>query len=126
MTLQKPTSIAAHDFKSAKWDEITAGRSFKSSDIPTIELLCQWYLVVHQCIEDLDEFGTLIHIDDQDKPHSWPQLNTMKQASAEIRQLNKQLGICDDAQSGTEDVDGVSIINFAAAKRAQRRSRAAN
>lgn len=125
MPLEKPQSIKSNEFKSAKWDEITKDRSFKDSDIPTLELLCQWHLVVHQCIEDLDEFGTLIHIDDQDRPHSWPQLNTMKQASAEIRQLNKQLGIADTAEEEPEATNGPSIIKFAS-KRQERRARAAN
>ncbi len=124
MTLKKPESIESNDFKSAKWDEITKGRSFKESDIPTLELLCQWHLVVKQCIDDLDEFGTLIHIDDQNRPHSWPQLNTMKQASAEVRQLNKQLGIADTAEAKPEATNGTTILKFVAARQ-ERRARAA-
>lgn len=123
--LEKPASITANSFKSAKWDEITKDRSFKQSDVPTLELLCQWHLVVQQCIDDLDEFGTLIHVDSQGRPHSWPQLNTMKQASAEIRQLNKQLGIDDTAEEEAKP-DGPSVISFAALRRQERRARAAN
>lgn len=110
MTLNKPASIESDVFKSKKWDEITAGRSFRESDAPTIELLCQWHLIVKQCIDDLDDFGTLIHVDGQDKPHAWPQIEVMKKASAEIRQLNKQLGINDEVKS-EQPSKGVTVIH---------------
>lgn len=53
MALEKPPSIANDPFKSAKWDEITAGRSFSQSDAPTIALLCQWYAVIERCMDDV-------------------------------------------------------------------------
>ena len=100
--LTKPPSLDSCPYKSKKWDEIIEGRNFSESDIPTLCLLCQWHKIVDQCQEDLDEFGTLIHVDDQGRPHAWPQLSTMKQASAEIRALNKQLGICDEVKTTEE------------------------
>lgn len=125
MTLKKPATVESDDFKSRKWDEITADRSFRESDVPTIELLCHWYLVAHQCIEELDEYGQTIHVDEQGRPHAMPQLAVMKQASGEIRQLNKQLGIVDTAEGEPEANVEATIIKFAE-KRQERRARAAN
>lgn len=53
MAIKKPASIANDPFKSSKWDEITAGRSFTQSDAPTIALLCQWHAVVERCMDDI-------------------------------------------------------------------------
>ena len=50
-----------------------------------------------------------------------PQLDIMKKASAEIRQLNKQLGICDE--KAPEPKREVSIIHVL---HQDRQSRAAN
>lgn len=100
MTLQKPSSIANSEFRSSKWDEITAGRTFQESDIPTLALLCQWYEVVEQCMEDIN-VGDGIQVaysNDMGDIKAIPQLSIMKQASAEIRAINKQLGINDEAK----------------------------
>ena len=43
--LEKPESVAADEFKSAKWDELTRGRRFEQSDAPALALLCQWHKV---------------------------------------------------------------------------------
>lgn len=103
MTLQKPSSIARSEFRSAKWDEITEGRDFQPSDVPTITLLCQWYEVVEKCIDDIDVGGGIqvAYSNELGDIKALPQLATMKQASAEIRALNKQLGINDEAE-GTD------------------------
>lgn len=53
MPILKPNSIANDPFKSAKWDEITAGRSFSQSDAPTIALLCQWRAVIERRMDDV-------------------------------------------------------------------------
>ena len=99
MPVEKPPSIASNEFKSRKWDEITAGRDFLQSDIPTLALLCQWHAVVQRCIEDMDEAGGQVaYQNDMGDLKALPQLSTMKQASAEIRALNKQLGIDDQPQ----------------------------
>lgn len=55
--LEKPESVAADDFKSAKWDELTRGRRFERSDAPVLALLCQWHKVVQQAMDELDSFG---------------------------------------------------------------------
>lgn len=96
--LEKPPSIEDDPIKSQKWDEITRGRDFKESDVPTLALLCQWHKVAEKCIADLDDFGELIYQNEMRDVKAYPQLAIMKQASAEIRQLNKQLGINDQAK----------------------------
>lgn len=98
--LQKPVSVSSSEFKSAKWDEITEGRNFTKADIPIIALLCQWYEVIERCMEDI-AFDDGIHVayaNDIGDIKAFPQLATMKQASAEIRALNKQLGIDDEVR----------------------------
>lgn len=95
-SLEKPDSVACDEFKSAKWDELTAGRSFPQSAAPTLQLLVQWHAVVMQCIQDLDDAGQVAYSNDVGDIKALPQLGTMKQASAEIRALNKQLGIMDE------------------------------
>ena len=94
---KKPISVESSPFKSAKWDEITAGREFQDSDVPTLALLCQWYEVVEKCMDDIDIGGgvQVAYQNDMGDIKALPQLSTMKQASAEIRALNKQLGIAD-------------------------------
>ena len=100
MSLQKPTSVEASPFKSAKWDEITAGREFQESDAPVLALLCSWYEVVEKCMNDIDVGGGIqvAYQNDLGDIKALPQLSTMKQASAEIRAINKQLGIDDEAK----------------------------
>lgn len=102
MTLKKPASIAANAFKSSKWDEITSGRSFTESDIPTLCLLCHWHQVAEQCVEDTtaaDGSVSLVYLNKLDDVKALPQVGMLKQASAEIRALNKQLGINDEAHA---------------------------
>ena len=53
MPLSKPPDIESDAFKSAKWDEITAGRDFASSDAPALALLCQWRKVARQAMDEL-------------------------------------------------------------------------
>ena len=48
MPLTKPPGIESDAFKSAKWDELTAGRDFAPSDAPTLALLRQWHKVAQQ------------------------------------------------------------------------------
>ena len=100
--LKKPAKISSDEFKSQKWDEIVANRSFSESDVAALTLLCQWYAVVERCMSDLDFGGDLPQVayqNDSGDLKAMPQLSTMKQASAEIRALNKQLGINDEVQS---------------------------
>lgn len=122
MPLSKPQSVAGDPFKSAKWDELTAGRAFEASDAPQLALLCQWYAVIERCTQDLDFGGDLPQVAYQNEAgdiKAMPQLATMKQASAEIRALNKQLGINDEAK-GEAHVGNARIVAFRAAREKRR------
>lgn len=122
--LDKPPKIAASPFKSAKWDEITRGRDFRECDIPVLTLLCHWYEVQDKCIDDMaDDDGELqiAYINDTGDVKALPQISVMKQASAEIRALNKQLGINDEAHAEAKPKETKLY-----AIQGNRRSRAAN
>ena len=107
MTLDKPYTIASDPYRSAKWDELTEGRNFLASDVPALTLLVQWYQIVDKCIEDMSTNGSIqvAFMNDVGDLKALPQITTMKQASAEIRALNKQLGINDGRDSGVEGGD---------------------
>ena len=99
MALTKPASVENDAFKSAKWDEITAGREFQKSDAPTLALLTQWYKIVQQAQDELDNFGSnTAYTNEMGDLKAFPQIATLKTASGEIRQINKQLGICDTVE----------------------------
>ena len=114
MPVAKPPSVANDPWRSAKWDEIVAGREFRPSDAPALTLLVQWYQVVDQCIEDMSVGGgvQVAYQNDMGDLKALPQISTMKQASAEIRQLNRQLGINDgrDSEAGDDDGDGQASV----------------
>ena len=96
MSLRKPAAVESDPFKSAKWDELTSGRAFSQSDAPTLALLCQWHKIAEQAMDELDGFGgETAYSNDMNDLKAFPQIGTLKTASAEIRQLNKQLGIID-------------------------------
>lgn len=123
MAIEKPTSIENDAFKSAKWDELVFGRDFKQSDVPSLTLLCQWYAVVERCMDDMDVGDTLPQIaysNEAGDIKALPQLSTMKQASAEIRALNKQLGIDDRCEEEHDKAKPANIISIVSARRAQR------
>lgn len=115
MTLEKPETIVSDPFKSAKWDELTKSRNFSQSDAPALSLLCQWYAVVERCMGDLD-FGDglpqVAYSNDMGDIKAMPQLATMKQASAEIRALNKQLGINDQAKADAGESKKASVLSL--------------
>ena len=117
MTLTKPDSVACDAFKSAKWDELTQGRSFPQSAAPTLQLLVQWHAVVMQCIQDLDDAGQVAYSNDVGDIKALPQLSTMKPASAEIRALNKHLGIMDE---GEAPIDSASVLQLVRGEREKR------
>lgn len=127
MPIRKPNTIANDPFKSAKWDEITEGRTFTTSHIPTLTLLIQWYVVVERCIEDIDEAnGQVAYQNDMGDLKPLPQISTMKQASAEIRQLNKQLGITDAVEPAkhARNTKKASVLELAQSGRAARAKKA--
>lgn len=113
--LTKPANVENDPFRSAKWDELTAGRDFSQADAPTLALLVSWYQVVEQCMDDIGANGgvQVAYQNDMGDIKALPQLSTMKQASAEIRAINKQLGISDEpekAQSGTKKASVLSLV----------------
>lgn len=99
--LKKPASIKNDPYKSQKFDEITKGRSFTEADIPTLLMLCQWHQIAQTCIDDMSSDGGIqvAYMNKFDDLKALPQIAVLKQASAEIRALNKQLGINDQAQN---------------------------
>ena len=113
--ISKPANVAADPFRSAKWDELTAGRDFSQADAPTLALLVSWYQVIDQCMDDIGANGG-VHVayqNDMGDIKALPQLSTMKQASAEIRAINKQLGICDEPakeQGGSKKASVLSLV----------------
>lgn len=121
--LDKPDSIAANPFKSQKWDEVTAGRTFSKSDIPTLVLLCHWYAVADKCMDtcEIDGEMRVAYMNEMGDIKAMPQIGTLKQASAEIRALNKQLGINDEAHAETRPKETKLY-----AIQGNRRARAAN
>ncbi len=96
--IRKPEKIANDPFLSNKWDEVTAGRNFKESDIPFLQILCIWYQVADKAIEDMNTGdGIMVAYSNQvDDIKELPQINTLKKATDAIRQLNKQLQISDE------------------------------
>lgn len=121
MALTKPPQVENDAFKSAKWDELTAGRRFSQSDAPTLALLCQWHKIVQLAQDELDNFGEqTAYSNDMGDLKEFPQIGTLKKASAEIRALNKQLGIADGHEEGGADEQQASILSIVTAKRAAR------
>lgn len=122
MSLRKPPSIASDPFRSAKWNELTRGREFRKSDVPALVLLVQWYQVVDQCIEDMSANGgvQVAYSNDMGDIKALPQIATMKQASAEIRQLNKQLGINDRRAPQEEQTQNATVFQLVSGRRKKR------
>lgn len=126
MTLTKPPNVAENPAMSAKWDELTEGREFRESDAPVLALLCSWYAVLETCMEDVT-VGDSVQVayqNDVGDLKQLPQISTMKTASAEIRALNKQLGINDEARP-EQPKKGATAIHVFRANR-QSKSQAAH
>lgn len=127
MRLRKPAAVENDPFKSAKWDELTSGRAFSQADAPTLALLCQWHKIAEQAMDELDGFGgETAYSNDMNDLKAFPQIGTLKTASAEIRQLNKQLGIIDTvpAQQQAPTSNKGNILQLTIAKRAKKASKA--
>lgn len=124
--LVKPTNIENDAFRSAKWDELTAGRDFSQADAPTLALLVSWYQVVEQCMEDIGANGgvQVAYQNDMGDIKALPQLSTMKQASAEIRAINKQLGICDEPANEQGGSKKASVLSLVISDRQRKAARA--
>ncbi|QKF07167.1 hypothetical protein HLV38_02780 [Berryella wangjianweii] len=71
--------------------------------------------VIARCMDDLDVGGELPAVayqNDMGDLRAMPQLSTMKQANAEIRALNRQLGIDDRARPARRD-GKASVVHLA-------------
>lgn len=112
MEISKPDVIVANAFMSRKWDEVTDGRTFAASDVPVLTLLCQWYAIAQRCLDDLAAGGgAVVFTNKMGDVKALPQIATLKQASTEIRQLNKQLGIKDEAEVDEEEASNAGDSN---------------
>ena len=126
MSLTKPPGVESDAFKSAKWDELTQGRAFTQSDAPALSLLCQWYKIAETAQDELDSFGgQTAYNNDMGDLKAFPQIGTLKTASAEIRQLNKQLGICDTHEEVERGAKQTSILSIVSGNREKRQARTA-
>lgn len=125
MPLKKPPAVESDQFKSAKWDELAEGRDLSPSDAPALELLVQWYSVIQRCIDDMaDANGQVAYMNDMGDLRALPQIQIMKQASAEIRQLSRQLGIADGHDVADTTKRGGDVLEFVTSRRKERRARA--
>lgn len=116
----KPASVARDPVQSAKWDEITASHEFRDCDAPALALLCTWYAIIDKCMDDL-QFSDGLHVayaNDLSDVKAFPQIGTIKQASAEIRQLNRQLGIYGDSAERKE-AGGADVLKLIIGKSAE-------
>ncbi len=103
MALKKPKAIVSDSYMSAKWDEVTSGREFSASEVSSIALLCQWYKIASQAQSELAEHeNKTAYTSENGDLKPLPQIGTLKTASAEIRALNKELGICGASKPATQ------------------------
>lgn len=110
--LAKPAAIANDAFKSSKWDELTRGGTFDESHVPALELLCQWHKIASQAMDELDSFGgNTAYTNEMGDIKSFPQIATLKTCSAEIRALNKQLGIA-DGKDDAKSAPNASVLSL--------------
>lgn len=117
---KKPPEVKADEFKSAKWNELTRGREFPPSAAPTLAILCQRHKVMRQAVAEMDEFGGgTVYENKAGDIKSLPQIATIKTASAEIRQLNRQLGIADGADERPRRA-GVTTLAIIQGRRADK------
>ena len=126
--LDKPSAIESDHVASRKWDELTGERDFSPSQAPLLVALCGICAANERALDDLmDEDGQIrvSYFDDMGVLKEFPQVGIMLKTSSEIRQLNKQLGINDEAKQEVVN-ESSSVISLSTAKRAQRRARAAN
>lgn len=111
--LRKPDKIAKNETMSRKWDELVRSHHLGYSDKPVLTLLVHWYAVIDQCMAELTEDGvvSVSYQTEKGDEKARPQLAIMKQASAEIRALNKQLGIKDGQDVAGGETAGVRSNN---------------
>ena len=128
-----PAAVERSEYKAAKWREITGAHRFREADVPTLALLVSWHQIVDQCMDDITVGGDDVQVaysNDMGDIKALPQIQTMKTASAEIRALNKQLGIVDgrDVDGGADgggDEGYADVLRLVQGNRQARRQRSA-
>ena len=120
--LRKPKSIAASEQKRRLWNEITRGREFSPEDVPSLVLLVQWHAIVERCVSDMaDGEGVCVSFENKvGDIKAIPQIDTLKKASAEIRALNKQLGINDQPEAKQATTEKANVLSLVVGNRADK------
>ena len=120
--LRKPKSIAASKQKRQLWNEITRDRDFSPEDVPSLVLLVQWHAIVERCVADMTD-GDEVSVAFYNKLgdiKAIPQIDTLKKASAEIRALNKQLGINDQPEAKQATTEKAKVLSLVMGNRADK------
>ena len=120
--LRKPKSIAASKQKRRLWNEITRDRDFSPEDVPSLVLLVQWHAIVERCVADMTD-GDDVSVAFYNKLgdiKAIPQIDTLKKASAEIRALNKQLGINDQPEAKQVTTEKANVLALVVGNRADK------
>ena len=120
--LRKPKSIAASKQKRQLWNEITRDRDFSPEDVPSLVLLVQWHAIVERCVADMTD-GDEVSVAFYNKLgdiKAIPQIDTLKKASAEIRALNKQLGINDQPEAKQATTEKANVLALVVGNRADK------
>ena len=95
--MRKPDSIAQSEALSARWDALVSTGRYSDSDAPLLEMLVRWLAIGDAVTEAMqDEDGELDpRIQD---------VTMLRQASAEVRSIERQLG--DRAQAARPEQKG--------------------
>lgn len=124
MALDAPKDIEQDPFKYKKWQEITGEREFTESETPFLCTLIEWYRIIQQCTDDMaDAGGHVAYQNDVGDIKALPQIAIMRQASAEIRQLNKLLGLSETGNKSTAKKSN-SILKLVVQDRQNKRAQA--
>lgn len=88
-----PELVASDPSKRARWDAITAGCEVSPEAVPVICTLIYWYEIQDQCMRDItaDDGIHVSYMNEMGDVKALPQIGVMKQASAEIRAIEKRL-----------------------------------
>ena len=127
---EKPDEIAANPVASRMWDELTAEVDFSPGLLPLLSAYCTSYA---SYVESKGEItrgdGTIqtVYETPAGKLEKLPQVDVSTAKSSEMLRLAKALGLMDKREAkGVDSGETANVIGIQAAKRAQRRARAAN
>ena len=85
-------------------------------------LLVQWHAIVERCVADMTD-GDEVSVAFYNKLgdiKAIPQIDTLKKASAEIRALNKQLGINDQPEAKQATTEKANVLSLIMGNRADK------